>query len=492
MNNKNAARIICAVMALLLLMSMGIAAFAASNQNVNEARNGVVRIYAGPFMYQGEEYYSTGSGFAVGTGGRSSDIFVTNYHVVADAPDDVYIVLTDENGEFIHCEILDYDKKVDYAILKAERVVTERSSLPLLATSQAMVAEDVFALGFPGTSDYFTKGIIDSTIDDITVTAGTVSKKLTAADGIDYIQHDATIHSGNSGGPLLTEDGYVIGLNTLGFTYDDGAEIAGTNYALSIDYIIDALEELRIRCDVVTKRPDPAATTQPDRDAEEDEDSESEPQKDNNTAVIIIGSVLIVLVIVLILVVIWKRKHPNIIHVHHAPVQRPIVQRAPVQRPVQNANLPAAPPQAQAQPQAPKAPPVSPSAAAAAKYSAAAAQAQPAAAAQPAAGAEIVIRGVSGVFKGKEIKSRTPIILGRDARRCTVVFPADTAGVSSLHCELRPGEGGSVILIDRGSSFGTVVGGVRRVPIGQETVLTPGTVISLGSEQQRFVVNPVK
>lgn len=491
MNNKNSVRIISAVIIVLLLLSTGIGAFAAGNQNVNEARNGVVRIYAGPFTYQGEEYYSTGSGFAVGVGGRSSDIFVTNYHVVADAPDDVYIVLTDENGEYIHCEVLDYDKNVDYAILKAERVVTERSSLPLLEMSQVMVAEDVFALGFPGTSDYFTKGIMDSTIDDITVTSGTVSKKLTAADGIDYIQHDATIHSGNSGGPLMTEDGYVIGLNTLGFTYDDGAEIAGTNYALSINYIIDALNELRIRCDIVNERPDLTAITQPEegKDDKEDEDEKEPENSGGNTAVIIIGSVLIVLVIVLIAVVIWKRKHPNVIHVHHAPLQR-----APM--PPQNMPRPAAP----AQPQAPKPaqPPVSPSAAAAARYSSAPAQpapAQPAAApsAQPAAGENtIVIRGVSGVFKGKEIKSPNPIVFGRDARRCTVVFPADTAGVSSLHCELRPGKDGTATLIDRGSSFGTVVGGVRRVPVGQEVTLSPGTIISLGSEQQRFVVNPAK
>ncbi len=485
MKKRFTVRILLAAIAALLLLSTGASALAAANQSVNEARNGVVRIFTGPFTYRGEEGYATGSGFAVGVKGRSSDIFITNYHVVADAPEKVYIVLTDEDGEFIHCDILAYDEKVDYAILKAERVITERSSLPLMPTSQVMVAEDVFALGFPGTSDLFTQGAIDSTVDDITVTSGTVSKTLTASDGVDYIQHDATIHSGNSGGPLLTEEGYVVGLNTLGFVTAQGTEIAGTNYALSSDYIISALSELEIKCDIIKKRPDPTANIE----TADDEEEEDEPEPVDFTLVIIIGSALIVLVIVLIIAVIWRRKHPNVIHVHHAPVAR-----APMQRPAAPVNAPR-PVQSQqpARPAQPAAAPVSPSAAAAAKYSAAPQPQSPAAPAQPAAaGSTVVLRGLSGVFKGKEIKSSTPITMGRDARRCTVVFPADTAGVSSLHCELRPAANGSAILVDKGSSFGTVIGGVRRVPTNQEITLAPGTVISLGSEQQRFVVNPVK
>ncbi len=527
MKNRLFARFLITFLAVLLLLPAGVGAMAASNQAVNEARNGVVRIFTGPFRYQGEEVYSTGSGFAVGKDGASSDIFVTNYHVVADAPDSVYIVLTDENGEFVKCSILDYDEEVDYAILKADRVITERSSLPVMDTSQVYVAEDVFALGFPGTSDYFTKGYIDSTVDDITVTSGTVSKKLTAADGVNYIQHDATIHGGNSGGPLLTEEGFVIGLNTLGFVDASGTEIAGANYALSVDYIIKALDKLGIEYDIIESRAEhnaaantpaqeepkeaetvtapvePEEPEEPEEDrrdeVEEEVDNSADKEKDN-TLIIVIGVVLVVAIVAVAIIVVATKKKPQIIRYIHAPMQaaRPQQQARPVQqpvRPVQQAQpiqQPVRPQQPSPTPGQAAAPRVTPSQAAAARYSAAPTPAAPTPAAAPATAgsATVKIRGVSGQFKGKEVSSSSPIVIGRDASRCTLVFSADTAGVSSVHCEIRPAANGQAILIDRGSSFGTMVGGVRRVPSGQQVTVSPGTIISLGSDQQRFVINP--
>src|SRR6266851_1957184 len=138
---------------------------------------------------------SLGSGFIVDTSG----IVVTNNHVIADA-DEINVIMND--GTKIKAELVGVDKKTDLAVLKFKPVK------PLVAvkfgdSDKLRLGEWVIAIGNP-----FSLGG--------TVTAGIVSARnrdINSGPYDNYIQTDAAINRGNSGGPLFNLDGEVIGVN---------------------------------------------------------------------------------------------------------------------------------------------------------------------------------------------------------------------------------------------------------------------------------------
>ena len=233
--------------------------YAAGGENIDEACEGVVRV----FSVFGQDAAS-GSGIIVGKTGEESDIIVTNWHVVAEEDysggvslaDEVYILLDNEaytsagfdETHAVKCKVLYTTTGYpDFAILQAEKKIPGRKALPLMSASNASRSERVYALGYPGNADMINDGYISATIQEITATDGTISRMIQAdAFGDTFvIQHTAHINHGNSGGPLVNEDGTVIGINTYG--YGDNA----SEYFLSvyIDYAMNALDELGISYD---------------------------------------------------------------------------------------------------------------------------------------------------------------------------------------------------------------------------------------------------
>ena len=231
----------------------------AEKTSMKETYRGVVRIFIPLDMG-----YSTGSGFGVGTIGKETDIFITNRHVIekedGTISDDIYILLDNEavtfgveNGEnyyymnenhMVKCSVLyTTDNYPDFAILKAEQNVKDRTALPLMSSKEADVLETVYALGYPANADFNTDKYMPSLAEDVTGTQGVISsfKTLDEAADTEIIQHDAHINHGNSGGPLVTADGNVIAINT--FITGDGAEYSGS---VVIDYVIEALNNLGI------------------------------------------------------------------------------------------------------------------------------------------------------------------------------------------------------------------------------------------------------
>jgi len=167
-----------------------------------------------------------GSGFIFDAGGY----VITNNHVV-DNTDSVKVKLADDR-EFT-ATIIGTDERTDVALLK----IDDPAALPFvsLGNSDAVrVGEDVMAVGNP-----FGFGG--------TVTTGIVSGKgRTIGSGgpyVDYIQTDASINRGNSGGPLFNMRGEVIGMNTAIFSPTGGS--VGLGFSVPSNVVSRIVDDLR-------------------------------------------------------------------------------------------------------------------------------------------------------------------------------------------------------------------------------------------------------
>lgn len=168
---------------------------------------------------------SLGSGFIVDTAG----IAVTNNHVIADA-DEINIIMND--GTKIKAELVGVDKKTDLAVLKF-KPVKPLTAVKFGDSDKLRLGEWVIAIGNP-----FSLGG--------TVTAGIVSARNRDIDSSpygSYIQTDAAINRGNSGGPLFNLDGEVIGVNTLIISPTGGS--IGIGFAVPSKTVVAVVDQLR-------------------------------------------------------------------------------------------------------------------------------------------------------------------------------------------------------------------------------------------------------
>ncbi|KAK9981214.1 hypothetical protein ABG768_000771 [Culter alburnus] len=171
---------------------------------------------------------SSGSGFIMTQAG----LIVTNAHVVASSATVTgrqHLQVQLHDGQTYEASIRDIDKKSDIATIK----INPKKKLPVLSLGQSAdlrPGEFVVAIGSPfALQNTVTTGIVSTTQRD--------GKELGIQDSdMDYIQTDAIINYGNSGGPLVNLDGEVIGINTLKVT-------AGISFAIPSDRISKFLDE---------------------------------------------------------------------------------------------------------------------------------------------------------------------------------------------------------------------------------------------------------
>ena len=155
---------------------------------------------------------SLGSGFIID---KEKGYVITNYHVIRNA---TQVAITLYNDETYQAEIVGFDEKTDIAVLQLlMENIKEYKALNEVSfgdSDQIRVGDWTLAIGNP-----FGLGG--------TVTAGIVSARARALDTsgpyIDFIQTDASINQGNSGGPLFNLNGEVIGINTAIFSPSGGS-----------------------------------------------------------------------------------------------------------------------------------------------------------------------------------------------------------------------------------------------------------------------------
>jgi S1-C subfamily serine protease len=95
------------------------------------------------------------------------------------------------------------------------------------------------------------------------------------------------------------------------------------------------------------------------------------------------------------------------------------------------------------------------------------------------------IRAAGGQFAGRSFDVKGRLIIGRDAAKCTVAFPVDSAGISGVHCEIYL-EGSTAYLRDLGSSYGTFLSNGTKLPAKAPQRLNNGDRFYVADEQNTF------
>lgn len=171
---------------------------------------------------------SSGTGFVISEDGY----IVTNYHVIEGANAVSVSLLSAEDGEEIPAEIIGGDKQTDIAVLKIDK--TDCVPVTLGKSTELIVGELAITIGNPLGSELSG-----------TVTAGIISalnRKLTIEGReMNLIQTDASINSGNSGGPLINSYGQVVGITSAKVSTIYGE---GLGFAIPIDEALPIIKDL--------------------------------------------------------------------------------------------------------------------------------------------------------------------------------------------------------------------------------------------------------
>lgn len=165
-----------------------------------------------------------GSGFVISEDG----FIVTNNHVI-DGADEIQIEFY--NGDTLDAEIIGTDPQTDIALLKVASDAPLQP-VPFGNSDEAAVGDWVMAMGNPLGQGF-------------SVSAGIVSARNRALTGTydDYIQTDAAINRGNSGGPLFNMDGEVVGVNTAILSPTGGS--IGIGFAMSSNVVQNVVDQLQ-------------------------------------------------------------------------------------------------------------------------------------------------------------------------------------------------------------------------------------------------------
>uniref|UniRef100_UPI003FEF694A Do family serine endopeptidase n=1 Tax=Parasutterella excrementihominis TaxID=487175 RepID=UPI003FEF694A len=190
-----------------------------------------LRRFGFPFPFPGPDGFEDrmperkgqGSGFIISPDG----LILTNHHVV-DGADEIKVHLTDDR-EF-NAKVIGSDAKTDVAVIKIDG--KDLPYVKLGNSKDVKVGEWVAAIGAPfGLENTVTSGIVSAK-----------SRNLPSDQFVPFIQTDAAVNPGNSGGPLFNMKGEVIGINSQIFSTSGG--FMGLSFAVPIDLALQIKDEL--------------------------------------------------------------------------------------------------------------------------------------------------------------------------------------------------------------------------------------------------------
>ena len=236
---------------------------------------------------------SLGSGFAVG-----ENCIVTNAHVI-DNPRN--ITVETYGGTKYKASVLGINEQQDIAVLIVQDAKFPYLDIADLSTMKT--GDDIYAIGAPHGMAY-------------TLTKGGISAKERIVKNQSYIQIDAPINEGNSGGPLLNDAGLVLGMNTLKMSDSEGIGLA-----IPVSRICDYLKSLGIELntngnvvDSVTIPEESKSSDARPNDNEESKEPFDNPDNDQHTpkityiAVVVAALSLAANVVLVVLLINEKKK----------------------------------------------------------------------------------------------------------------------------------------------------------------------------------------
>ena len=154
---------------------------------------------------------------------------VTNYHVVAQAAE-IRVQMAD--GQVAEPEIVGVDRETDLALLKVD--LGPLPAIPMGTSRDLKIGDVVLAIGNPyGLTKSVTLGIVSATGRGL----------LNLATFENFIQTDAAINAGNSGGALVNTAGELVGINTAVLAQDPGTE--GIGFAIPVDLVRGVVAQIR-------------------------------------------------------------------------------------------------------------------------------------------------------------------------------------------------------------------------------------------------------
>jgi serine protease Do len=172
-----------------------------------------------------QEQVMLGSGVIVSREGH----IITNHHVIANM-EKIEVQLTD--GRVKPAQLIGSDEQTDIAILKISADNIEPLSLG--DSDDVRVGQLVFAVGNPfGLQETVTQGIVSAK-----------GRRAMADSGVEFLQTDAAVNQGNSGGPLLNVKGEIIGINSAIFSTSEEGAWLGISFAIPSNVARRALESV--------------------------------------------------------------------------------------------------------------------------------------------------------------------------------------------------------------------------------------------------------
>lgn len=446
-------RIVSLALTVILLLAVPLTASADFDP---ETRNSVVVVETCLELDAGTVSFGWGTGFFVGEEGQDPMYLITNHHVIepflesgegelvqAETTEGVLtgrskIRVFYDSDDFEEAYPVAYDEIKDLAVLKLGAATSKRTPLPLCSPTDNMVGSTIYAVGYPGLAEnVFADATTTWGPSDVSVTSGSISRLLTTSGtGQMRLQIDCVIRHGNSGGPLVNEDGQVLGVAVSSVSDEEDSSMY---YGVNIDEVIPYLKQY----DVPYVLQEAGATqsssetslaegTAPAGDTIVVPESTEEDPKESSGGVpaavwVVIGVAVAAVAGVVIFLLLQKgKKTPAQVQpVQPAPAPAPAPQKVPVLRSL----------------------------------------------AQQHNGVRIPIQG-------------RQILIGTSQGDCQVVFRSGTPGVSRRHCSISwDAATGDFILTDLGSSFGTFLENRQKLAQGVPTRLRPGDRFYLGSPE---------
>jgi len=373
-----------------------------------------------------------GSGFVVGDK-EPFEYIATCAHVVdAMEWDEVDIYIWRSRDDFIPASVHVVLYNIDLALLKLDpqHLLFGYEPLELARRDMYNIGDAVYAVGFPAIADWSLSDFPAAYPEDATVTSGVISRFGTF-EGASFIQMDAAVSWGSSGGPLVNDKGQVIGIVSR------GAILEGINGAVQVEYLTDILNSRGIAFKPAIEVSEPQEI-----EAEETEPAVPivEEQEQWQPLYYILAASLIIVIIIALLLISNKKKKAAAVSAAQS-VTTPLRDKGPAVT--------------QARRHQPRP----------------------------------VLKGIAGTFAGQILDFvENQIVIGRDPRLSQLIYPPNKEEISRKHCTVRFDTLTQKFVLIDSSSNGTYLSSKQKLEPGEAYYLNTGDRFYLAEPNEVFEV----